>query len=142
MLKNKHVIYDDYRSKNGQVQCAIIKSCVDGVVHSIFDMNDYKGRFLPGYESGYVGEKGVAIDERNSASPLTHFDHLTYATYKNQSTPIIDWYKNVFNMRRFKIEREENGLIVRTGRSGMNIKVGIKNIIRNEMVFKSHKLKP
>lgn len=82
----------------------------------MLDLNDYKGHFLPGYETGY------ACDQPRS-SPITHFDHLTYATYKNESGPVIEWYKKIFNMHRFKIEREDNGLIVRTGRSGMNIKV-------------------
>lgn len=117
-------MYDEYRSKNGHVECAIIKSCVDGVVHSVFDLNDYKGRFLPGYETGYASSDQQSTTTPSSSS-ITHFDHLTYATYKGQSIPVIEWYKNVFNMRRFRIEREDNGLIVQTGRSGMNIKVKI-----------------
>ena len=87
----------------------------------MLDLNDYKGRFLPGYETGYACDQ-----PKSSSSPITHFDHLTYATYKDQSSSVIEWYKNIFNMHRFKIEREDNGLVVRTGRSGMNIKVIIE----------------
>lgn len=115
------MLYDDFRSKNGHVQYALIKSCVDGVVHTVLDLNDYKGRFLPGYETGYACDQPKSSS--SSSSPITHFDHLTYATYKDQSGSVIEWYKNIFNMHRFKIEREDNGLVVRTGRSGMNIKV-------------------
>lgn len=120
IIKPKHRLVDEFRSRNGHVHSAMIKSCIDGVVHSLFDLNDYKGSFLPGYERAYADKKR---ETKQTTTLATHFDHLTYATNKNESMPIIEWYRNIFNMRRFKIDREENGLIVRTGKSGMNIKV-------------------
>ena len=119
ILKDKHVLVNERRYKSdGHVDCAIIKSCVDGVTHTLLDLKNYKGRFLPGYEN----LKSV----ESTDTFATHFDHLTYATHKNTSKSLIEWYKNVFNMQYFKINRENDdnngGLDVRTGSSGMNIK--------------------
>jgi hypothetical protein len=116
IIKDKHELID---KKHGLVQCAIIKSCVDGVTHSLFDLKNYTGKFLPGYE--------ISSNESAPSSMkfATHFDHLTYATHKNTSKNLIEWYKNIFNMKYFRIngENDENGgLNVRTGSSGMNIK--------------------
>lgn len=122
VLKNKNKLYDASRYDNGYVEYAVIRSCVDGVVHSLFDMSNYKGRFLPGYEFKHHHGPELSAPQCDDGLLETHFDHLTYATYKNESNRIINWYKDIFNMKRFKIEREDDGLIVRTGKSGMNIK--------------------
>jgi 4-hydroxyphenylpyruvate dioxygenase-like putative hemolysin len=117
IIKKKHVLIDEDNRQNGFVECAVINSCIDGVVHSLFNLNDYKGAFLPGYEL-----KQLETDNHEQ-SLATHFDHLTYAVHKNTSNPIIQWYTNIFNMRHFRINREESdGLIVKTGDSGMNLK--------------------
>lgn len=118
IIKDKHELID---RDHGRVQCAIIKSCVDGVTHSLFDLKNYTGKFLPGYEISSRLHEQVA----SSMTFATHFDHLTYATHKNTSKNLIEWYKNIFNMKHFRINRENDengGLNVRTGSSGMNIK--------------------
>lgn len=117
IIKQKHILKDEYESKNGFVETAVIGSCISGVAHTILDLKNYKGSFLPGFEP----EKNDICTKNDGLA--THFDHLTYATNKNTSSKIIDWYSNVFNMKRFRINREElNGLMVRTGESGMNLK--------------------
>ena len=120
VIKKKHLLIDEGNKENGFVECAVISSCIDGVVHSLFNLNNYNGNFLPGYE-----DQDETSDQTSGSSPhlATHFDHLTYATPKNTSNSIIDWYKKIFNMKHFRINREEtDGLIVKTGDSGMNLK--------------------
>ena len=114
VLRDKELLYD----KNfGYVQLAMIESCVDGVVHSLIDLNDYKGQFLPGFETSNN------FKQPHLESNLTHFDHLTYAVERNKSKGVIDWYEKIFNMKRFMLYKEENeGLMVKTGESGMNLK--------------------
>jgi hypothetical protein len=120
IIKQKHVLVDEDDRSRGSVDCAVINSCIDGVVHSLFSLNDYKGSFLPGYELPQAASSLSPDDDTHLA---THFDHLTYAVHRHTSTPIIEWYKNIFNMKHFRINREErDGLIVRTGDSGMNLK--------------------
>jgi hypothetical protein len=126
ILENKHILFDKQFSSNGYVECAVIESCIDGVVHSLFDKKNYNGRFLPSFDCITSKFDQNELTEKNvqSQTNLTHFDHLTYAIFENTSQNVIDWYANIFNMRRFKIEKKENdGLIVHTGESGMNIKV-------------------
>lgn len=111
--KNNVKIIKDRHSIKENVDCAIIRSCIDGVAHTLFDLNNYDGSFLFDSEISNVKQNNLA----------THFDHLTYATYKDTSTNVIQWYKNIFNMKNIRINKEENaGLIVRTGKSGMNIR--------------------
>ena len=88
------------RDSNGFIYYAVINSCVDGVVHTLIEKDGYKQNlFLPNIqlnENNFKNEDGLVT---------THFDHLTYATYKNTSNQIIDWYKNVFNMKKFFITK-------------------------------------
>ena len=116
ILKNKHVLFDEDKWNNGFVECAMIESCIDGVIHSLFDLNNYKGSFLPGFEP--------TSQIKKKSSHLSHYDHITYATLKDTSKHIIDWYGKIFNMKRFKLNMEDkDGLLVKTGDSGMNLKV-------------------
>lgn len=107
----------DYDKNHGYVQHAMIESCISGVVHSLIDTSEYRGRFLPGFESSKSRRSSP------TRSNLTHFDHLTYAIERHTSKHVIDWYGNIFNMKRFMLNKEqENGLLVKTGKSGMNLK--------------------
>lgn len=106
IVRDKQLLYD---TNYGYVEHAIIESCIDGVIHSLIDSKEYNGKFLPGFESKTI---------KNALHPLnlTHFDHLTYAIDRNQSKAVIDWYSNIFNMKRFMLNKEQNdGLLVKTG---------------------------
>jgi len=53
------------------------------------------------------------------------FDHIAVATHKNTTNNIIDWYNQVFEMKRYivnKNDTEKNGFEVRTGETGMRLK--------------------
>jgi hypothetical protein len=77
VLKDKHVLFDQNKQKTeGYADCAIIKSCVDGVAHTLVELNQYKGQFLPGFEPN-------SHKNSNPSTLVTHFDHLTYATPKH-----------------------------------------------------------
>lgn len=41
IIRDKHMLFDESFSRDGYVECAIIESCVDGVVHSLFDTKNY-----------------------------------------------------------------------------------------------------
>jgi hypothetical protein len=41
IIKDKHMLFDQNYSTDGYVECAIIESCVDGVVHSLFNTKNY-----------------------------------------------------------------------------------------------------
>lgn len=114
IIKTEEKIQDDSK---GCIHHAIIDSCIDGVVHTLIEKSSYKGNFLPEFIDN------SEIDNRMFNYAPTHFDHLTYATYRNRSNEIIDWYKAIFNMKKFNINHNENeDFIVRTGNSGMKLK--------------------
>ena len=113
ILNDKELLFD---KKYGYVEVALIESCINGVVHSLIDLKDYKGHFLPGFETNH---------QIKSSNLLTHFDHLTYAIERNSSKEIIDWYHKIFKMKRFTLQNEPDnneGLVIKTGNSGMNLK--------------------
>ena len=106
-------------------QCAIIRSCVDGVVHTLYQTT-------PAAAATAEEEAYGSINSPSSSSLLTHFDHLTYATHAHTSPRLIQWYCDIFHMRPFRSNvnatspsatTNADGLVVRTGSSGMNIKV-------------------
>ncbi len=85
------------------INYAIIKSCIDGVLHTIIDKSNYNGIFLPNFKYLQSNQTDGATKSPVRRQIVTHFDHLTYATYKDTSNQIIKWYKNVFNMERFQL---------------------------------------
>lgn len=95
VIKKKSKIQDS----DGFIYYAIINSCVDGVVHTLIQKDGYKqGFFLPNIQ--------LNRDFDNYHDPITtHFDHLTYATFKDTSNSIIQWYKDIFKMKKFFITK-------------------------------------
>lgn len=87
---------------SGQVVYAIIASGFGNIVHTLIDKRNYTGTFLPGYILSNVTE-----DEDNKLdTPLsTHIDHIAFVCPEGNSNEIIHWYENVFNMKRFLINR-------------------------------------
>jgi hypothetical protein len=96
IIKKKSKIQDS----NGFVYYAVINSCIDGVVHTLIQKDGYKqDLFLPNIQ---LNNNHNNVDHSLLS---THFDHLTYATFKNSSSKIIEWYKNIFNMQKFFISK-------------------------------------
>ena len=89
------------RDSNGFIYYALINSCIDGVVHTLIQKDGYKqDLFLPNIQLNNDFK-----DHNDDLILSTHFDHLTYATYKDSSCKIIEWYKNIFNMQKFFISK-------------------------------------
>lgn len=105
VIKDIIEINDD-RLSNYSIRYAIINSCVDGVVHTLIEnVNNHelhRELFLPRFQL----IKQTNNEDSNDKNILTtHFDHLTYATYKNTSNSIIEWYRNLFNMQKFYLTK-------------------------------------
>lgn len=133
VLKPKHTVYSrSTGTDDSRVDCALIKSCVDGVVHTLIEKKssssssssvppplEEEEKEKKEKEAKQVGSPFDSLDYRP-----THFDHLTFATYKNKSPELIEWYQKIFNMKRIRVDQEkEEGLLIKTGKSGMNLKV-------------------
>lgn len=90
------------RDDGGQVTYTVVKSIVGNVSHTLIDRTKYQGDFLPGFDI----IRGCHLeDEEDSACPITHFDHITYACPRRTTRQVMKWYEDFFGFQRFFIER-------------------------------------
>lgn len=90
------------RDDGGHVTYTVVKSIVGNVCHTLIDRTKYQGSFLPGFD--VIG--GFSLeDEEDSACPITHFDHITYACPRRTTRQVMKWYEDFFGFQRFFIER-------------------------------------
>ena len=58
---------------------------------------------------GDASDAGAAADAARSADVAGQdsefFDHVTLTCRRGESTALLDWYQNVFGMRRFQFNR-------------------------------------
>lgn len=90
------------RDGGGHVTYTVVKSIVGNVSHTLIDRTKYQGSFLPGFD--VIGGCNLE-DEEDSACPITHFDHITYACPRRTTRQVMKWYEDVFGFQRFFIER-------------------------------------
>ncbi|XP_076308274.1 4-hydroxyphenylpyruvate dioxygenase-like protein isoform X2 [Tachypleus tridentatus] len=104
----------------GCVTYSIIKSCCGNVFHTLINKDNYLGPFLPGFQ---VIEDSNVQNSRET-SGVTHVDHVTYVCRPGESDYILNWYEQVFGMKRFLMNRKDDvkeGLII-DGQTGMRLK--------------------
>ncbi|XP_064602352.1 4-hydroxyphenylpyruvate dioxygenase-like protein [Liolophura sinensis] len=110
-------------SPEGDVQLAMVKSCVGNTVHSVISSRDYKGQFLPGFVAYPCEEDPSAVNA--SFIDITHIDHVTLACWPERSGTVLQWYEDCFGMKRFLInsdETESSGFVVEHGDLGVRLK--------------------
>lgn len=96
------------KDKNGHISFSIIKSVCGNLIHTLLNLENYHGYFLPGFTeisnvNNYDDTYSAAIDLINSN--ITHVDHVTLACHTGYSESIIKYYENAFGMEKFKISR-------------------------------------
>ncbi|KAF2362882.1 Glyoxalase/Bleomycin resistance protein/Dihydroxybiphenyl dioxygenase [Trinorchestia longiramus] len=106
VIRNPTVVSDDL----GQVTYSIIATGFGNSVHTLIDKTKYTGKFLPGFTK-YESEElePTVVSNEDLYFPLTtHMDHIAYVCEEGQSQAFIRWYEQVFCMKRFLVNREEN----------------------------------
>ncbi|XP_014849052.1 PREDICTED: 4-hydroxyphenylpyruvate dioxygenase-like protein isoform X2 [Poecilia mexicana] len=91
--------------ENGLVTYSVVKSIVGNVCHTLVDKTKYGGTFLPGFT---IAEKDWSLEEEDLSCPVTHFDHITYASPRKSSHQVIGWYEKLFGFQRFFIDGDED----------------------------------
>jgi len=86
---------------NGDVQYAIISTPIGNAVHTLINKSNYKGTFLPGFTLTDGNNEALFIEKTN----ITHIDHVAYVCEEGRSSDIIQWYEDVFGMKRFLLNR-------------------------------------
>jgi len=101
--------------ENGFIEIAIIQPNFSPWKHSLIDLTNYKGEFLPNYQ--LLGNKSSNEDKL-----LNRIDHLAIAIEKNTLTIVTDWYKNAFGFTQF-ISHDDATITIKNKNSGMNVVV-------------------
>uniref|UniRef100_A0A3B3VAH7 4-hydroxyphenylpyruvate dioxygenase n=1 Tax=Poecilia latipinna TaxID=48699 RepID=A0A3B3VAH7_9TELE len=91
--------------ENGLVTYSVVKSIVGNVCHTLVDKTKYGGTFLPGFT---IAEKNWSLEKEDLSCPVTHFDHITYASPRKSSHQVIGWYEKLFGFQRFFIDGDED----------------------------------
>ncbi|KAI1886974.1 hypothetical protein AGOR_G00201280 [Albula goreensis] len=92
----------------GVVFYSVVKSVVGNVCHTLIDKSKYRGAFLPGFQDvENVRKNGAHVDE-SPPSPISHFDHITYACPRRSTPDVMRWYEKHFGFERFFIDRDED----------------------------------
>lgn len=87
---------------HGVVEYSIITTGYGNITHTLIDKSRYHGEFLPGFVP-------VASTEDNTADGLaTHFDHIALVCEEGRGDGMLQWYQDVFKMKRFLINSEED----------------------------------
>ena len=95
----------------GNVRVAIIKSCCGNIIHSLISYNDQANFVLPGFEP--LTEKGQGQFEtpwNENCLKTSHMDHVTYVCKSGESKKILEWYHEIFNMKRFLVSPQVSTL--------------------------------
>ncbi|CAL1538262.1 unnamed protein product [Lymnaea stagnalis] len=119
MVKPLHDVFDAV----GSVKTCTVKSCVGDVYHTLVEVGDYPGYFLPGFTP--VSDDSADLKSCDNETLLMSFDHVAIAVEMNQSVATIEWYEKCFGMKRFLINKEEdrdNGLVLDTNNVGLRLR--------------------
>ena len=101
----------------GSVRYSVMGSCCGNIVHTLLDKSQYKGGFLPTFNT--VNSKPT------NQEIITHMDHITYVCHPGESSSIINWYQDCLGMEKFKVNPTEDpneGMVIR-GNVGMRLRV-------------------
>ena len=89
--------------EHGSIEYACIKSSVGNVIHTIIDMANYSGPFLPGFTP-------VALPSSHQKRPssegmINSVDHVAFAVPSGQAHATMLWYQRVLGLTRLAINR-------------------------------------
>uniref|UniRef100_A0A914Z0A0 4-hydroxyphenylpyruvate dioxygenase n=1 Tax=Panagrolaimus superbus TaxID=310955 RepID=A0A914Z0A0_9BILA len=83
--------------KNGSVKIAKIASLQGSLVHSIIQNIDYKGIFLPNFNS----IENFTLSQKLGRIPILSLDHVVENYDEDITESVADWYGKILNLTRF-----------------------------------------
>ncbi|TGZ72017.1 hypothetical protein CRM22_002332 [Opisthorchis felineus] len=122
-----------FSDNHGRITMAVIKSCIGNLFHTLLDTSQHDGPLLPGFTLPEVGvgpeiarELQQCTVHSDCASPVfRHLDHIALACNTGESDSVIQWYKEVFDMKRVAaniLDDPNDGFLVEYGHTGMKLK--------------------
>jgi 4-hydroxyphenylpyruvate dioxygenase len=79
--------------KDGYIEIAIIKPNFCAWRHSLIDLSNYHGKYLPNHE---------IIEMKSIDQTLTEIDHLAIAIEKDSLLSVLEWYKTSLGLIPFE----------------------------------------
>lgn len=83
--------------KFGQVKFAVVQTYGD-TTHTLVEMMDYKGLFLPGYQPPIFRDPLLA---NLPSGKLNYLDHVVGNQPDNEMVPVVEWYQKNLLFHRF-----------------------------------------
>jgi len=118
---------------NGIVKWAVIKSPIGNIYHTLVELSNYNGKFLPGFK---VCEENIS----NSADLISHVDHIAVCLNFNQTESVYNWYAHCFGFRRALINQDDHkvdGFVVEQKLNGLRLKEVVCPSMLEETTFTS-----
>lgn len=92
------------KDEHGQVDIAVVKSCIGNVYHTLLCYDGYAGDFLPGFTTA----ENNFIETNINCGLVTHIDHIAFVCDQRSTPQVLKWYEKCFCMKRFFINRQES----------------------------------
>lgn len=89
------------KDEHGEIDIAVVKSCIGNVYHTLLSYHKYSGHFLPGFTTA----ENTVIERERNYGLVTHIDHIAFVCDQGSTPHILKWYEKCFCMRRFLINR-------------------------------------
>lgn len=109
------------KDEHGQVDIAVVKSCIGNVYHTLLCYDGYAGNFLPGFTTA----ENNFIETNINCGLVTHIDHIAFVCDQGSTPQVLKWYEKCFHMKRFFInsnEDEDDGFLISDTGIGMRMK--------------------
>ena len=106
---------------NGIVKLAVVKSPIGNIYHTLVELSNYNGKFLPGFK---VCEENIS----NTADLISHIDHIAVCLNVNQTESVYNWYAYCFGFRRVLINQDdhrEDGFAAELNKNGLRLKEAV-----------------
>jgi len=90
--------------KHGSIEYACIKTSVGNLVHTIIDMSNYSGPYLPGFIP-VIAPSNHHQQQQPNHGIINNIDHVAIAMPYGEAYATLTWYERVLGMTRFAINR-------------------------------------
>ena len=117
----------EIQDNHGIVKFAVIQPPIGNVQHTLIDLSNYKGPFLPGFHLVKNDCKTLDLNADKIAIPnlIQLIDHVAFAVNIGQTDCIMKWYNHCMGFNRLIInvdEDENEGFVVQEGMQGLRLK--------------------
>ena len=116
---------------NGQVKWAVIKSPIGNIYHTLVELSNYNGKFLPGFK---ICKESIS----NSVNLISYIDHIAVCLNFNQTESVLSWYSHCFGFRRALINQDDHkndGFVVDQNQNGLRLKEVVCPTMCEETTF-------